>query len=107
MTSLYITNSICTVWYRHATLKESQTLAKQGLMFFFFVCDCETPGSESEQLLQHSYHILKLRQCDGTVQKKKKNAYRFSSNQQSTPLRRKALWSSPLSWSKQKHPYSG
>lgn len=42
-----------------------------------FVRDCETPGSESEQLLQHSYHILKLRQCDGTVHKKKM-AYRLS-----------------------------
>lgn len=44
-----------------------------------FVKGCETPGSESEQLLQHSYHILKRRQSDGTAQKeRKKKPYRFS-----------------------------
>lgn len=32
---------------------------------------CETPSSESERLLQHSYHILKLRQSDGTVEEEK------------------------------------
>lgn len=29
--------------------------------------------TQSEQLLQHSYHILNLRQSDGTVQTKKQN----------------------------------
>lgn len=33
---------------------------------------CETPGLVSEQLLQHSYHILKLRQSDGNARRKKK-----------------------------------
>lgn len=50
--------------------QESQTLAEQGLMFLW---DCETLGSESERLLQHSYHILKLRQCDGTEHNTKKS----------------------------------
>lgn len=54
MTSLYITNSICTVWYRHATLKESQTLAKQGLMFFFL---CAIVKHQA-QSLNSSFSIL-------------------------------------------------
>lgn len=46
---------------------ENLTLA--GRQLKVFVKGCETPDSESEQLLQHSYHILKLRQSDGTEQK--------------------------------------
>lgn len=50
-------------------IAESLTLAGRELKVF--VKGCETPDSESEQLLQHSYHILNLRQSDGTVQTKK------------------------------------
>lgn len=45
-----------------------KVLALQGLMFLWTVVKHQ---AQSEQLLQHSYHILKRRQSDGTAQEKK------------------------------------
>lgn len=62
-----------------------------------FVKGCETPGSESERLLQHSYHILKLRQSDGTVHKKKKKSLIASVKiNRVTPSERSTVVSIPL-----------
>lgn len=62
------------VVYKYQKWTAPRTSHFGGTRVNVFVRDCETLGSESERLLQHSYHILKLRQCDGTEHRKKKKS---------------------------------
>lgn len=62
------------VVYKYQKWTAPRTSHFGGTRVNVFVRDCETLGSESERLLLHSYHILKLRQCDGTEHRKKKKS---------------------------------
>lgn len=81
------------VVYKYQKWTAPRTSHFGGTRVNVFVRDCETLGSESERLLQHSYHILKLRQCDGTEHRKKKKELIASVKINSWLPQRKAQWS--------------